>query len=149
MSTVHVQIEIAAPAQVVFDTIMDPSRLADWVTIHRSLSDVSPNPARQGATMDQVLSIHGVPFKVHWTLAQVNAPYEAEWQGRGPALSKARIRYQLRGPREGPTTFDYMNEFSTPGGPLGRAASRLVVGHASEREARDSLSRLRTLLEGS
>lgn len=149
MSTVHVQIEIAAPAQVVFNTIMDPGRLVDWVTIHRSLANVSPEPTRQGATMDQVLQIHGVPFKVHWTLARVNAPFEAEWQGRGPALSKARIRYLLRGPEEGPTTFEYMNEFSTPGGPLGRAASRFVVGAASEREARDSLSRLRTLLERS
>jgi len=149
MSTVHVQIQIAAPAQVVFDTIMDPDRLGDWVTIHRSLSNVSPDPVRQGATMDQVIQIHGVPFKVHGTLARVNAPYEAEWQGRGPALSKARIRYQLRGPEEGPTTFEYTNEFSTPGGPFGRVASRLVVGSASEREARDSLSRLRALLERS
>jgi uncharacterized membrane protein len=147
MTTVHVQIEIAAAAQVVFDTVMDPGRLGEWVTIHRSISGVSAEPAKAGATMDQVLQIHGVPFKVHWTLATVDPPREAEWQGRGPALSKARIRYQLRGPEEGPTTFEYTNEFSTPGGPLGSMASRLVVGSASEREARDSLSRLRALLE--
>ncbi len=147
MSTVHVQIEIAAPAKTVFDTVMDPRRLADWVTIHRSISNVSGEPAREGATMDQVLQIRGVHFRVHWTLAKVKAPFEAEWQGRGPALSKARIRYQLRGPEGGPTIFEYTNEFSTPGGPLGNAASRLVVGSASEREARDSLSRLRALVE--
>jgi uncharacterized membrane protein len=147
MSTVHVEIEIAAPAQVVFDTVMDPYRLGDWVTIHRSISRVSDEPARAGATMDQVLHLHGVPFKVHWTLTMVDAPREADWQGRGPALSKARIRYQLRGPGEGPTTFEYTNEFRTPGGPLGNVASRLVMGSASEREARDSLSRLKDLIE--
>jgi carbon monoxide dehydrogenase subunit G len=147
MSTVHVQIEIAAPPQAVFDTIMDPRRLADWVTIHRSVSNASSPPGVRGATMDQVLQIRGVHFKVHWRLTQVNAPFEAEWQGRGPALSKARIRYQLRGPEEGPTIFEYTNEFHTPGGALGNVASRLVVGSASEREARDSLSRLRELVE--
>ena len=35
--------------------------------------------------MDQVLQIRGVHFKVHWTLTKVSAPFEAEWQGRGPA----------------------------------------------------------------
>lgn len=97
--------------------------------------------------MDQVLALHGVQFKVHWTLTTVNAPHEAEWEGRGPALSKARIRYQLSGPDGGPTRFEYTNEFRTPGGPLGNLASRMVVGSASEREARDSLSRLRDLIE--
>jgi len=147
MSTVHVEIDIAAPAGVVFDTVMDPQRLAEWVTIHRSLSHVSPDPVRAGATMDQVLTLHGVHFKVHWTLTKVEPPREAEWQGRGPALSKARIRYQLSGPEGGPTRFKYTNEFRTPGGPLGNVASRLVVGSASEREARDSLSKLRALIE--
>jgi hypothetical protein len=147
MSTVHVRIAIAAPVQAVFDTIMDPGHLQDWVTIHRSVSSASSQPAKQGATMDQVLQIRGVHFKVHWTLAKVNAPYEAEWEGRGPALSKARIRYQLQGPDGGPTTFEYTNEFCTPGGVLGNAASRLLVGSASEREARESLTRLKTLLE--
>lgn len=149
MSTVHVQIEIKVPPQVVFDTIMNPDRLRDWVTIHRSVSNVSPDPSTRGARMDQVLHMRGMSFKVHWTLTSVNAPHEAEWQGRGPAMSNARIRYELRGPDEGPTTFEYTNEFHAPGGPLGNVASRVVVGSASEREARDSLSRLKSLLERS
>jgi carbon monoxide dehydrogenase subunit G len=147
MSVVKVSIEIEAPRRVVFDTIMDPNRLRDWVTIHRSLDHVSAEPASQGATMEQVLHIRGVSFKVHWKLVAVSAPHEAEWQGRGPAMSRALIRYMLSGPDDGPTRFEYTNEFSAPGGPLGSIASRVVVGAASEREARNSLSRLKELLE--
>jgi uncharacterized protein YndB with AHSA1/START domain len=147
MSIVHAEIEIAAPPHVVFDTIMDPRRLGEWVTIHRSVSNISRNPVAPGATMDQMLHMRGFSFRVHWTLVSVNPPLEAEWEGRGPALSKATIRYRLGGDPEGPTTFSYTNEFRAPGGPLGNVAGRLFVGSASEREAHDTLSRLKALLE--
>jgi uncharacterized protein YndB with AHSA1/START domain len=147
MSTVHVTINIDAPPETVFDTVMDPTRLRDWVTIHRSVDNVSADPVAAGARMDQVLCMRGVNFKVHWRLVSVQRPHSAEWHGRGPALSRARILYRLRGDTHGPTTFEYTNEFHAPGGPLGAVASRVVVGHASEREAQNSLLRLKDLLE--
>ena len=97
--------------------------------------------------MDQVLHILGVSFRVHWTLESVIAPREAEWHGRGPALSRALIRYKLSGDPDGPTIFDYVNEFHPPGGPLGSVASRVLIGHVPEREAHDSLARLKLLVE--
>jgi uncharacterized protein YndB with AHSA1/START domain len=147
MSTVHVQIEIDAPPAAVWDTVMDPNQLENWVTIHRSVKLKSADPRAEGARMDQVLHILGVSFKVHWTLESVVARREAEWRGRGPALSTALIRYKLTGQPAGPTTFDYVNEFHPPGGPFGNVASRVLIGHVPEREAHDSLTRLKQLLE--
>lgn len=147
MSTVHVKIKIDAPPERVWETVMDPDRLGDWVTIHRSVKDVSAHPLRKGATMCQVLHMRGVSFRVNWTLAEVSAPNRAEWEGRGPAGSRARIRYELAGDADGPTEFDYTNEFQAPGGRLGMVASRVIVGAASEREANNSLKRLKALLE--
>jgi uncharacterized membrane protein len=148
MSTVHVTARINAPVDVVWETVMDPSRLKDWVTIHRSVRDVSSNPLRRGSTMDQLLHLRGVTFRVHWTLVDVSAPKHAEWEGQGPAHSQARIRYDLSAHGENATLFEYTNEFTAPGGRLGTAASRLIVGTASEREATNSLERLKALLEG-
>jgi hypothetical protein len=99
--------------------------------------------------MDQVLHMRGVSFTVHWTLEEVDKPKRAEWVGRGPAMSRASITYRLSGPAEGPTTFEYTNEFSAPGGRLGAAASRVVVGSGPEREAHQTLARLKQLLERS
>ena len=149
MSTVHAEIVIDAPIERVWETIMDPRRLGDWVTIHKAVENFPRTPLRQGATMDQAMSVRGITFHVHWRLVSVAPPHEARWEGGGPAHSDALIRYQLSGDDSGPTTFRYTNEFHPPGGRLGSMASRFIVGATSEREAHTSLSRLKALLERS
>ena len=147
MSTVHATIEIDAPIQRVWDTVMDPDHLKDWVTIHRSVRNVSDEPMRKGSTMEQVLHMRGVSFHVNWRLVRLSPPNRAEWEGHGPAHSEARISYALSGDGDGPTKFDYMNQFNVPGGKLGSFASRVIVGAQSEREANNSLQRLKGLME--
>jgi uncharacterized protein YndB with AHSA1/START domain len=149
MSTVHVTTRIDAPVERVWDVVMDPSRLGDWVTIHRWVRDVSSRPLREGATMTQSLHLRGVSFHVNWKLVDVHAPNHAEWEGLGPAHSRARIRYELRPDGDEATDFEYINEFHPPGGRLGTVASRMIVGAASEREAERSLARLKALVERS
>ncbi len=58
------------------------------------------------------------------------APHRAEWEGRGPAHSGARILYELSpvGDGDGPTMFEYTNEFSAPGGRLGYCRQQVHRG---------------------
>ena len=147
MSTVSAKIEINAPIERVWETVMDPKRLGDWVTIHKSVSNVSDLPLRAGSTMDQAMHVRGLTFRVHWTLMAIDSPHHAEWEGGGPAHSTAVIRYELVSDDDGRTTFQYTNEFHPPGGRIGNVASRMIVGATSEREAARSLRRLKALLE--
>ena len=147
MSIVHAQIRINAPVERVWDVVMDPKRLHEWVSIHRSLGPFTDGPPRRGSTMEQHLHLRGVTFRVQWTLVDVSPPCLAEWEGKGPAHSRARTRYELSSYGDDHTLFRYTNEFKTPGGPLGVAASRVIVGGASEREAHNSLERLKALVE--
>ena len=71
MNEVRTSIEIAASPSDVWRVVMDPERLKDWVTIHRSLHSFDPWPPRKGAKMDQTLAVRGAPFRVRWTLAEV------------------------------------------------------------------------------
>ena len=146
MSTVNAKIEIEAPIEQVWETVMNPGRLGDWVTIHKSVRDVSASPLRRGATMDQSIAVRGVTFRVHWTLVAVDAPNSAQWDGLGPAHSRARIGYALSG-ADARTIFEYTNEFHPPGGRLGDVAGRVIVGAASEHEAHRSLEKLKALVE--
>lgn len=126
---------------------MDPNRLGDWVTIHKSVANVSDERLHEGSTMDQSMQVKGLTFRVHWTLAAIDSPRCAQWEGCGPARSTALIRYELRSDGDGRTVFEYTNEFHPPGGRLGHVAGRMIVGATSQREANNSLSRLKALLE--
>jgi uncharacterized protein YndB with AHSA1/START domain len=147
MSMVHTRIRIAAPIERVWEIVMDPQRLHEWVSIHRSLDAYPEGRPHRGSTMEQSLRIRGVTFHVKWTLVEVNPPFLAEWEGKGPAGSGARTRYELSRDGDDHTVFDYTNEFKTPGGRLGVLASNVFVGGVSDREAHTSLARLKALAE--
>jgi uncharacterized protein YndB with AHSA1/START domain len=146
MSRVHASVQIDAPPEKVWEVLMDPGRLPDWVTIHRRLGRVSDRPLRAGSTFDQTLHLRGANFKVRWSVAELEPGRVARWEGRGPARSKAHIAYRVSA-NGGGTRFDYENEFRAPLGPLGAAASRALMGGLPQREATASLKRLKDLLE--
>lgn len=146
MTQVRTAILIAAPPERVWDIVMDPRRLADWVTIHRRLGDV-PATLRRGSTFEQTLNLRGAHLHVTWTVVALDAPRRAVWEGHGPAHSRASIVYELRDDGAGGTRFEYTNEFKPPGGPLGAVAGRVLVGGLSQREAQRSLQRLKQLVE--
>ncbi len=147
MSTVSASIEIDAPPEQVYELMLDASRLHEWVTIHRKVNRVDDGTPRRGFKMDQTLCLRHANFKVHWTLTEADRPHAATWEGRGPAGSYARTSYRLTGVDGGRTRFEYENEFKAPGGMLGAAASRVIVGGVPEREANRSLHNLKALLE--
>jgi uncharacterized membrane protein len=146
MSLVTASIHIAAPPEDVWKTVMNPSHLGEWVTIHRKLVHADDGPPRIGYTMDQQIHLRGVSLEVHWTLVQCRAGELAVWEGRGPARSHAHSEYVLSAD-DGGTRFDYRNEFRPPLGPVGAFVSRALVGGMPEREAKRTLERLRAYLE--
>jgi uncharacterized protein YndB with AHSA1/START domain len=146
MTRVHSAIAIDAPPTRVWEVVMDPHRLADWVTIHRRVGD-APAQLKRGSTFEQTLNLRGAHLHVVWTVVDLQAPQRAEWEGQGPAHSRASIVYELRPDGESRTIFDYTNEFKPPGGALGAVAGRVLVGGLSQREAQRSLQRLKALIE--
>jgi carbon monoxide dehydrogenase subunit G len=148
MTAVKASIEIGVPPERVWDVIMDPGHFDDWVTIHRKLDHVDSGALREGFSVEQTLCLHHANFKVRWSLAALDAPRRAVWEGKGPAGSHARIVDELVALDDGERTrFDYLNEYSQPGGLLGRMAGRVFVTGTAEREAAKSLARLKAYLE--
>ncbi|MGA2320150.1 MAG: SRPBCC family protein [Solirubrobacteraceae bacterium] len=146
MSIVTASIEIAAAPADVWELIMDPARLGEWVTIHRRLIHADEGSPKVGFKMDQQIHMRSVTLEVHWKLVDCRAHELAVWEGRGPARSHARTEYALRAENSG-TRFDYLNEFRPPLGPLGAIVGRALVGGLPEREAKRTLERLRAHLE--
>jgi polyketide cyclase/dehydrase/lipid transport protein len=146
MSLVTLSTHISATPEEVWKTVMDPSCLGEWVTIHRALRWAEKGLPRVGFEMEQQIHLRGVSLDVRWRLVECQPCKLAVWEGRGPARSRAHIEYAMH-PEQGGTHFDYRNEFRPPLGPVGALASRALVGGMPEREARRTLERLRELLE--
>lgn len=145
--SVRESIVLAAEPEKVWDTVMDPSLLERWVTTHDSYEGAEPGALTEGDSFTQKLRLAGKSFKVDWTVVEADRPTVARWSGDGPAGSTAKVTYELTS-EDGGTRFDYENEFALPGGVLGKAAGGLLSAAPGSREARKSLERLRSLLEG-
>ena len=139
-------IEIAAPIDAVWALVMDPERLGEWVTIHRSVADVPAGELVTGSRFRQKLRLKGVPLEVRWKVTECSAPHRARWAGTAAAGAKARISYDLS-ESDGGTRFDYENEFELPAGKAGKLAARAFNAVTGDREARRTLARLKELLE--
>jgi carbon monoxide dehydrogenase subunit G len=138
-------VQIAAPPERVYEIVMDPERLADWVTIHHHLEDAPNGQLKQGSKLTQCLKLAGKKFNVRWTVVENDPCTRVVWEGRGPVASHARVVYEFSG-NGGGTTFSYMNEYDLPGGALGRVAGR-AVARVTEKELQRTLQRLKSIVE--
>ena len=110
------EIWIDAPVQRVYDVVMDPDRLKDWVTIHHHLEDAPNGSLKKGSKLTQWLRLAGRRFRVRWTVVENDPCKLVVWEGKGPVGSHARVSYAF-GDSSGDelTQFHYMNEYDLPG----------------------------------
>jgi carbon monoxide dehydrogenase subunit G len=140
-------ITIDASPEDVWDVLMDPDRLADWVSIHHRLKNAPNGILTEGDQLTQSLRLMHKNFEVKWKVEQADKPHKAVWEGYGPVRSKAAVVYELKPDGNGGTCFHYMNEFKAPMGPLGRFFADHAFQGTSEREADKTLDKLKGLLE--
>jgi carbon monoxide dehydrogenase subunit G len=145
MTKLEREIHIDAEPEAVYDKLMDPDCLGDWVTIQEELLQAPDGDLEKGDELVQRCRVAGQKFKLRWKVEQADPPTKTVWRGRGPFGSKARVTYDLAA-NDGGTDFTYTNEFDLPGGPVGRLAGRAVIG-ASGTEADKTLKRLKRLIE--
>ena len=137
---------VNAPPERIYDVVMDPRRLGDWVTIHQELIEAPSGSLEKGSELTQCLKLAGKRFKVRWKVVE-NEPCErVVWEGRGPFRSKAKVIYEFAPDGDGATRFSYLNEYDLPGGPLGNMAGP-AVKRVTGKELDGSLERLRNLVE--
>jgi uncharacterized membrane protein len=140
------EVDIAASAQDIYDVVMDPDRLKDWVSIHQSLEDAPKGGMRKGSTLTQYLKLAGRSFKVEWTVTENEKAKRVTWDGKGPLRSKAKVVYDMSDSSGDSTHFVYMNEYQLPGGTLGKMAGP-AVRKVTGKELDASLQNLRKIVE--
>jgi carbon monoxide dehydrogenase subunit G len=138
-------IDIHASPEQVWDVLMDPDHLGDWVSIQDELEEAPSGDLVHGSTLVQRCKVAGQRFNLRWTVVEADKPRRAVWEGEGPMGSKATVVYDLH-QNGGGTHFHYTNQYKLPGGIVGRIGGAAVVG-ASGHEANKTLKRLKRLVE--
>jgi len=138
-------IDIHASPEEVWDVLMDPDHLGDWVTIQEDLEEAPDGDLVNGSRLVQRCKVAGQHFNLSWTVVEADKPRRAVWEGEGPMGSKATVVYELA-QNGGGTHFHYTNQYKLPGGIMGRIGGAAVVG-ASGHEANKTLKRLKRVVE--
>ena len=147
MTLVTASIDIDAPREKVFETVLDPTRLDEWVTIHRKINDADGGARTRATRWSRRCACAARTSRSNGRSPSSSRPDRATWEGRGPAHSYARTAYKLSDRDGGGTHFDYENEFKAPGGFLGAAAAARSSAASRARGATDRSSSSRQLLE--
>jgi carbon monoxide dehydrogenase subunit G len=138
-------IEISAPPERVYEVVMDPRHLENWVTIHDHLQEAPDGSLETGSELTQCLKLAGRRFNVHWKVVEDDPCRRVVWDGKGPVHSHARVVYEFE-PNGNGTRFSYCNEYDLPGGVLGRMAGG-AVKRVTGKEVDATLQRLKQLVE--
>jgi uncharacterized membrane protein len=139
------QVQVKASPQALYEVVMNPRCLEQWVTIHQFLQDAPDGQLRKGSTLTQCLKLAGKGFKVRWRVVENEPAKRVVWEGKGPVGAKAKVIYEFAADGDA-TTFSYANEYDLPGGPVGRMAGPMVK-RVTAGELDKSLKKLKMLVE--
>ena len=141
MPSVTKTVELGVPPAEAFELATDPSRFAEWLTLHKAWPNGAPSSAAPGDEFVQQLAIMGMPADVSWKVRSTRCRRASSSPGPVRWAPSSR-RGSARSPRAEGTTISYEAEFSGGGiqGPMGE----MVTKKAGE-ELETSLAKLKDL----
>jgi uncharacterized membrane protein len=147
MKRVELAIDINAPVADVWAVLTDPNRFPEWITGIQSVEILTEGAYGLG-TRYQVTAGAG-DRTVEWTVEitgleseqRIDFAYSGDVEGTGGWLIEA----QEDGDGYWVTSFD---EFAPPGGWLVKFLSRFWIDNAARASRRESLERLKEVIEG-
>jgi len=141
MPEVTQSLEIAAPAEKVWEVATDLSRYGEWNISHTGFPDGTPT-TEEGAKFREQITIMGMPGEATWTITETVAPERTVWSGEGPMGITLGTKLELAPSGDG-TTVSISVSFD--GGPLAGPMGATVAASA-EKGAAQSLEKLKGLV---
>jgi uncharacterized membrane protein len=139
-------IEITAPAEQVFDLLIDLDRLPQWATIVVRTEEAPQRPLRAGDTFRQRIHVARRKLDTEWRVLEIERPRHVLYEATGPGESCLRMRQTVEvTPMGSQVALDI--DYRLPGGSLVQALDRILFERQNEHEAERSLQNLKRLVE--
>jgi carbon monoxide dehydrogenase subunit G len=138
-------VEFAAPPDVVWGVVSDPSRFGEWLSMHKAWKGDVPTEFAKGSQATAVVSLLNMPNTITWTVDEYDAPRSVRLSGTGMAGVKVGISLQVA-PTDAGTAMSLAADFE---GQMIVGAIGAAVEKAGNTELDASLDKLRDLLASS
>ncbi len=137
--------DLDVPVQEVWDLMMDPDRLTEWLAIDE-VRDVGGRLDEVGVSYILVVRLAGFRLKGRWEITGVDPLRLREFVGTPPGCSvvKGRDRFAAV---DGRTELTVELDYQVWGGPLGKVADRMFGRALVARIVRKNVAGLKRLLE--
>lgn len=146
MGRIERKIDIGRSPDDVFALLTDLDRLAEWATVVVETREVSDRPLRNGCTFRQTLRVLGRELETDWRVEELEPPRHVAYAASAPGGGTLTMR-QTVASRDGGSRVELELEYELPGGWLGELVDRAALEVQNEREAQESLQRLKELAE--
>ena len=146
MGYVSIARHVDAPIGRVFDLVVSPPRLAEWMTIVTRVHDAPEALDRPGATYHADLKVGGRRLTARWTVTKVVAPRLLRVMTDDDRDGRSTVWLTLTSIGEG-TEIQLEVDYELPAAFLGQFTDRIFVQRGIARELRHSLMNLGAIAE--
>jgi uncharacterized protein YndB with AHSA1/START domain len=126
MGRISTTVGIPADPEKVWDAIVTPGTYERWLTIHTKWKGDVPESFTQGTTIDEVVTMLGMPNTISWTVEELEAPSRLTISGTGMAGVRTTFSMAVTSDGNGGSTASIDAEFegSMIVGALGKAVEK-------------------------
>jgi carbon monoxide dehydrogenase subunit G len=96
--------QISATPDQVFAVLTDPSRRADWLTIHAGWLEEPPATVEQGAKLVEKIVMLGMANRIEWNVDELVPGSRVVTSGTGMAGVKVRFEFDVEPDGDGSNT---------------------------------------------
>jgi uncharacterized protein YndB with AHSA1/START domain len=144
MAEITITRDIDAPQADVWTIVADPSRFADWNTLHTKWVTPPPHALAVGVVMTEVVTIKGVVDTITFTTEEFTPPRQVGLSGSGSTGSTVWLVFTVEELPGGRSTVSLHIKFESPMlfGPLNK-----IIERAFRKQLEASLQRLSSAAE--
>ena len=142
MGKIEKTVEFDAPPEKVWAVVSDPSRLGEWLTLHKAWKGDVPTEFSKGSQVTAVVSLLNMPNTITWTVDEYEPPKQVRLTGTGMAGVKVAITLGVE-PRDGGSAMSITVQFE---GQMIVGAIGQAVEKAGNQELDESTAKLATLI---
>ena len=146
MAHIEKSVIINVPPQKVFDYLVNPATMHEWISGLIESKDLPEGPVTIGTAWTQVIRVAGRNAEMLRRVTEYEPPSKFVCDGTIPGGGTATIISTCE-PVEEKTKFTFIMDYTIPGSIFGKLADKLLFEKILDRDASHNAVTLKTILE--